>query len=247
MRGPVVDALLPPAILALLALVLLASRRRRAAIIALLALMLFGTEGVPHVLITPLLLPRAAPPARAPGAIVVLAGGLPELLDTSRTTPSLDTLKRLRTAAALSRTSGTPILVSGARAADGSVPVGTQMARSLEHDFHVPAAWTETASTNLWQSAAASAGILHQQGIEDVYLVAQPWELRLAASVFRTAGLGVTPVAVRYGEARTLDLTAFAVDAPAWLDSALALREWTGLACQAVSACAAWMRTQPAE
>ena len=179
-----------------------------------------------------------------PGAIVVLSSGLPELLDTSRTTPSLETLKRLRTAAALHRRTGAPILVSGARAPDGPVPLAAQMALSLQTDFNVPTSWAETTSTNLWQSAAASADILHKAGVDSIYLVAQPWELRLSGSVFRAAGLAVTPAPIPHADQRPLGATALVIMTPAWLDSALALRQWVGLACQALPPCVTFMRTQ---
>ena len=182
-----------------------------------------------------------------PGAIVVLASGLPELLDTSRTAPSIETLRSLRTAAALSRATGTPILVSGARAATGPTPVATQMAQSLENDFQVPATWTETQSVNLWQSAVDSAALLRDAGVSRIYLVGQPWELRLSMSVFQAAGLIVTPAPIPHAASRRLDASAFVIITPAWLDSALALREWAGLACQALPYCAAWMRTQTAQ
>lgn len=245
MSDPAVDALLPPAILALLALVCLVAGRRRAAVVTLAALVLFASVGIPHLLIAPLLLPSVLAtqlPDPPPGAIVVLASGLPDLLDTSQTTPSLETLVRLRTAATLSRATGTPILVSGARAADGPVPIATYMARSLDADFGVRARWAETGSANLWQSAVATADLLRRAGVTGIYLVAQPWELRLSGSVFRAAGLVVVPAPVRSGERRTLDLSALVVITPAWLDSALALREWAGIACQALAPCVAWMR-----
>ena len=194
------------------------------------------------MLVTPLLLPPAAPPSQAPGVIVVLASGHPELLDTSRTTPSLETLKRLRTAAALARATRTPILVSGARPSDTPVPVATQMALSLDADFGVPATWAETASANLWQSAAATAAILRTAGITGIYLVAEPWELRLSGSVFRAVGLTVTPAPVPHAGQRALDVSSLVVLTPAWLDSMLALREWAGLACQALAPCVDWMR-----
>ena len=247
MINPAADALLPPAILAVLAFVLLVTRRRRAATLAVFALVVFALQGVPYLLIAPLLLPRASPaePASsapgAPGAIVVLSSGLPELLDTSRTTPSLETLKRLRTAAALFRRTGVPILVSGARAPDGPVPLAAQMALSLQTDFNVPTTWAETNSTNLWQSAAASADMLRKAGIDRIYLVAQPWELRLSGSVFRAAGLAVTPAPIPHADRRPLGASALATMTPAWLDSALALRQWAGLACQGLAPCAAWM------
>lgn len=242
MTGPVVDALLPPAILAVLTGILFVAGPRRWAIGVLAALVLLSVEGVPHVLMTPLLRVEPVSETLLPGAIVVLASGMPELLDPSRTVPSMETLKSLRTAAAVYRRTGLPILVSGARAPDGDGSVADGMAVSLDMDFGVPTVWREAASTNVWQSAAATAGILRDAGIVGIYLVGQPWELRLGASVFRAAGLQVTPAPVPYRRQRTLDLTSLVAFTPAWLESAVAIREWAGLACQATPLCVAWMR-----
>ncbi|MDP9096476.1 MAG: YdcF family protein [Pseudomonadota bacterium] len=243
MTDPIVDALLPPAILAILTALFFVTGRRRLTIGALVGLILFSVEGVPHLLITPLLLGPPSETTLIPGAIVVLAAGRPEWLDPSRTVPSMETLKRLRTAAALHRRTGLPILVSGSRAPDGGSPVAAGMALSLNSDFSVPTAWQETASTNLWQSADASAAILHAAGIGAIYLVGQAWELRLSGSVFTAAGLHVTPEAVPYRRQRALDWTALVAFTPTWLDSAVALREWAGLACQATPLCVAWMKS----
>ena len=218
--------------------------RHRAAAFALVALVLLAVEGVPHLLTAPLLLPPTVAPSAQPGAIVVLDSGLPDLLDTSRTAPSIETLKHLRTAAALSRATGKPILVSGAHASDRPLPLATQMALSLEGDFGVRATWAETKSVNLWQSAVATAAILRAAGITGIYLVAQPWELRLSASVFRAAGLAVTPSPIPGAGERTLDPSALVFITPVWLDSALAICQWAGIACQALSPCVAYMRDQ---
>ncbi len=233
---------MPPAILAVLAAILLAAGRRRWAVIIMMALVLLSVEGVAHVLVTPLLRYKPGSDAATPGAIIVLASGLPEWLDTSRTVPGLETLKSLRTAAAVHRRTGLPVLVSGARVADNGAPVADAMAASLDADFGVPVLWREAASTNLWQSASATAGILRGAGISTVYLVAQPWEMRLGASVFGAAGLRVTPAPVPYRRQRTLDWTGFVAFTPAWLESAIAIRQWAGLACQAMPLCVAWMR-----
>jgi len=251
MTGPVADALLPPAILAVLVAGLLLIGHRRWAITALVALVLLSVESVPHVLISPLLQFKEVAEKAPPGAIVVLASDMPDFLDTSRTVPSMETLKSLRTAAAVHRRTGLPILVSGASAPIGDAPgdargagapVADGMADSLSQDFDAPVAWRETVSTNLWQSATATAGLLRGAGIDGIYLVGQPWELRLGVAVFRAAGLRVTPEAVPFRRQRTLDLTGLIAFTPAWLESAVAIRQWAGLACQAMPLCVAWMR-----
>lgn len=235
-------ALLPPASGPFLALCLLLGRCRRVACVVVAVLVLLSMPAVPHLLVGPLLLSPGPVPARPPRAIVVLASGMPELLDTSRTAPGIETLALLRAAAAVSRRTGTPVLVSGARSAEGTVPVAAAMARSLRADFAVRPGWVETGSTNLWQSAAASAAMLAAAGIGDIYLVAQPWELRLRSAVFRDAGLSVTPAPVPHAAPRPLGLDALLPLTSSWVDSAVALGEWAGLACQALPPCVTWMR-----
>ncbi|MDT7953554.1 MAG: YdcF family protein, partial [Acetobacteraceae bacterium] len=235
------DALLPPAILAVLGFALAVTGRTRGALFVLIALVILAVEGVPHLLMEPLV-PLGAAEAGTPGAIVVIATGSPALLDTSRTAPSLSTLMRLRTAAAVYRRTKLPILVSGGPSPDGPVPLATEMAVSLRDDFGVPATWAETSSTNLWQSAAASAAILRKAGITEVDLVMQPWEFRLAAAAYRDAGLRVDLVPVVQAAARPLDWSALVLLTPVWLDSARAIEQWAGLTCQAIGPCVAWMR-----
>lgn len=243
MTGPLA-ALLPPASGPFLALFLLLCRRRRAAAFVIAALVLLSMPVVPQLLVGPLLLPPSPAPGRPPGAIVVLASGTPELLDPSRTVPGIETLAVLRAAAALSRQTGTPILVSGARSSDRAVPVALGMARSLQDDFQVQPGWADTRSTNLWQSAATSAAMLGAAGIGDIYLVAQPWELRLRAAVFRDAGLRVTPAPVPHAVPGPPGLDALLPLTLGWVDSVVALGEWAGLGCQALPPCVAWMRRE---
>lgn len=239
----IAGGLLPPAILPVVALILLLADRRRSAGLLLALLVLLSVEAVPQFLCAGLLLPGRPARDLPLGAIVVLASNSPGLLDPSRTVPGIETLKRLRTAAALHRRTGTPILVSGARDADGPIPVATAMADSLDTDFGVRAAWTETRSTNPWQSAAAIAAMLQAAGITRIYVVAQPWEMRLATSIFRGAGLDVVPAEIPNAQPQRFGFDALVAITPVWLDSAVALRQWVGLACQATPTCVAWMRS----
>lgn len=241
MTGALLDALLPPTGLALLALVLLIARRWRSGALALALLVALSTDGVARLLFGGLMLTAAAP-GPAPGAIVILPGDVPELLDASAAAPGLDTLKRLRVGAALGRQTALPILVTGGRVWDGHPSPAAAMAASLRDEFQAPVRWEEARSRNLWQSASYSAAMLQDAGISRVFLVAEPWEERLAAALFQRAGIEVTPAPVRHPDPLTIDATMFLSFAPAWLDSTVALRQWAGLACNAVAPCAAWMQ-----
>ncbi len=233
-----VDALLPPAGLALLALALLLARRRREAALAMAALAALSTGALSRALLGSLLL-SPAPPGRPPGAIVVLPGGAQELINPSGDEPGLFTLDRLRTAAALQRRTGLPILVSGGSAEDGG------MAASLHDDFRVPVRWEETRSRTIWQRADYSAAMLHAAGISRVWLVADAWDERLAAAAFRRAGIEVAPAPVRRPDPLVFEWFTVLPDTSAWLDSALAIRQWAGLACDALPLCQALVGAKP--
>jgi uncharacterized SAM-binding protein YcdF (DUF218 family) len=239
------DALLPPAVCGLLALVLLLARRPRGAAAALAVLVALSTPLVGRLLLGPLLLPPAAAPGEPPGAIVILPGDALDLLNPAGTEPGLYTLDRLRTGAALQRRTALPILVSGGQAPDGRTPQASAMAESLRADFQVPVRWQETRSRSVWQSAAYSGVLLREAGIGRVYLVADGWDERLAVKAFRRAGVEVTPAPVRRPDPLSLDRYVFLPGTPGWLDSMLALRQWAGLACSALPLCAAWATGGP--
>ena len=232
--------LLPPAGLALLALLLLLGRWWRLGTMTLTVLVALSMDGASRLLISGLDVP-SAPPGPLPGAIVILPGEALEALNPAGTPPGIYTLARLRSGAALQRQTALPILVTGGRAPGETEAEAKGMAASLRRDFRVPVRWEETRSQNLWQSAAYSAAMLQADGVSRVYLVADAPDERLATSAFRRAGVVVTPAPVRRPDPLTLEPSIFLTFAPAWLESGLALRQWAGLACDAVPACVAWM------
>ena len=239
MSGLSAAALLPPTGLALLALILLALGRRRGGAFALLLLVALSTEGVARILIGGLLIGPSA--AAAPAAIVILGGDAPDLLNPSGFEPGLNTLEHLRAGAALQRRTALPILVTGGQRPDGNTPQAAGMAASLREDFQVPVRWEEASSQNVWQAAARSAALLEAAGIGSAYLVSDAWDERLAVAAFRRAGIAITTAPVPRPDPWTLEPAVLVAVTSVWLDSALALRQWAGLACDATPPCRSWM------
>lgn len=237
--NPAIADALSPAGLGLLALVLLLAGWRRSGAAALMVLIALSTALAGRLLLAGLVLP-ASPPGAPPGAIVILPGDLTGLLNPSEAEPGLYTLDRLRTGAALQRRTALPILVTGGRTPDDQTPQASAMAQSLRDDFQVPVRWEETRSRGVWQSAAHSAALLREAGIDRVYLVVDGWDERLAGNAFRRAGIAVTLAPVRRPDPLSLDRYVLLPGTPGWLDSALALRQWAGLACDALPLCAEW-------
>lgn len=238
MSGSLVRALLPPAGLALLALVLLLGRRRGPVAVVLLVLVALATRGASRVLLGGLLV-VSAPPGTPPGAIVVLPGDAPDMINPAGEEPGLFTLDRLRTAAALQRRTALPILVTGgAEQAAG-------MAESLRDDFRVPVRWEETRARDVWQSAAYSAELLQSAGVSRVFLVTDAWDERLAAAAFHRAGIEVTPAPVHRPNPLAFDRFILFPGTPAWLDSAVAIQQWAGLTCDALPLCLALVKPGP--
>ena len=168
---------------------------RRLTWLSLIALILFGMPIVSGNLLRALEtgLPTTPPPGHPPQAIVVLSA---ELIRTHQETlgvrPGLLTLDRLRTAAALHRRTGLPILVSGGTGQVGAATLAAVMAQSLKDDFQTPARWVEDKSTDTWENAHFSADILRAEGITSIYLVTHSWHMRRALVAFRHTGLIVT-------------------------------------------------------
>ncbi len=240
MSGLPATALLPPTGLALLAFVLLLFGFRRTGGVALLLLIALSMEGVARLLIGGLLV-GAMPAGASPGAIIVLGGDAPDLLNPSGLEPGLNTLDHLRSGAALQRRTALPILVAGGQRPDARTARSAGMAASLREDFQVPVRWEEGRSQNIWQAARYGAALLRADGIVTAYLVADAWDERLAIAAFRRDGIAITPAPVRRSDPLTLEPAVLVAVTSVWLDSALSLRQWAGLACNAVPPCVEWM------
>lgn len=224
--------LLPPGciILALIAAGLTCKRTPRIARItlwsAIAALYLASTPLVSSRALDALAPPPAATASANVGAIVVLGG---DVRDTAPAVVGPLTLERLRRAAALHRSTGQPLLVTGGRVPPSDAPVAELMAEALQSDFGVPVRWRETRSRNTWQNAVHSGALLRGEGIDSVYLVTQPWHLRRARYSFRAQGMHVVPVPASPPSPRRLQASGLLPRAAALHGTYYALHEALGL------------------
>ena len=230
----------PPVNLAVIAALALLAGRRRLAVACLALLLLLAVPAVADGLIVTLEWgqaggdPGLGETTRAQ-AIVVLGAEVARSAD-GRTLPGPLSLQRLRAAAALSRRTGLPLLVSGGITRPGTAPVAVAMADSLREDFGVPARWTEDRSADTFENARDSAAILRSAGVETVFVVTDPWHMRRAMAAFRAAGFpaiaapGPTPGRDGLGWEDLIPRVS------AWQRSYFALHEWIGVAWYALRA-----------
>jgi uncharacterized SAM-binding protein YcdF (DUF218 family) len=187
-------------------------------------LLTFAIEAVPP--------PQAAP---APAAIVILSGDAGRLDDGAAVVGPL-TLERERAGAALARSSGLPVLVSGGVIPSLRQSLAALMTHSLEQDFATPVRWQETDSRDTWENARYSAALLAADGIRSVFLVTHAWHMRRALIAFRHFGIAAQPAPVPFSPTLRLRPGDFMPSLRGWADSYYALHEWLGCAWYALRA-----------
>ncbi len=223
---------LPPARLALAALLALLLRGRLARAVALLSLVGLVLLSLPIVsmpLLASLDVPAGTGDA-SPQAIVVLGGDVDRIAGPPGAALGALSLERVRAGAALHRQSGLPVLVSGGIVDDLPLTVGALMAESMADDFGVPVRWTEAVSPTTWENAEYSAAMLSRAGIGRVYLVTHAWHMRRSLLAFRRAGIDAVPAPVRLDPWPRVRPGEFLPRTSAWLNSFYAMHEWIGLA-----------------
>lgn len=176
-------------------------------------------------------LPTRPLPGHPPQAIIVLGAEVIRSRDEPLgVRPGLLTLDRLRTAAALHRRTGLPILATGGTSQIDVAAVGLAMERSLRDDFQAPARWVEAKSLDTWENARFSADILRAEGITSVYVVTSSWHMKRALLAFKGTGLIVTaaptPVDIPLGP----QIEGFMPHASILQLGYYAVHEWIGLA-----------------
>lgn len=225
---------LPPANLAILALLLLVLVRRRVgrvlAGLCLALLVLLSLPVVATALIATLDVAPTVGASAAPGAIVVLGGDVHRSPDPPGASIGPLSLERVRAGAALQRRTGLPVLVSGGIVADLPVPVGVLMTTSMTDDFGIPVRWTEPVSLTTWENARDSAPLLTAAGITRVLLVTHAWHMRRSVLAFQHFGIAADPAPVQRDPAPELRLQTIMPSAGAWAASFNAIHEWAGLA-----------------
>lgn len=206
---------------------------RRLTWVSLIALILLGMPAVSYGMLLALEsgLPLTPPADHPPQAIVVLGA---EVIRAHQEKlglrPGLLTLDRLRTAAALHRSTGLPILVTGGMTQSNTPAVGLVMAQSLADDFQTPVDWVESKSIDTWENARFSADILRAKGITSIYLVTHSWHMRRALLAFRDTGLTVTAAPTSFDDPLGPNVSDFLPRAAGWQTGYFAIHEWIGYA-----------------
>ena len=218
--------------LAVVGLLLLKTRRRRAGLFLLAAsvisLYLLSTPLAVSVLLSAL---DRHPPLDPSGAgrpdaqaIVVLSAGKTEALEFGGEVVSAMALERLRYAVWLQRQVERPILLTGV--------TSSLMAQALENWFGAEARWVEDESRNTHEHAVNCAGLLRDTGIARIYLVTHYWHMPRAVASFRQVdGLEVVPAPLGFNAGDDRDWYD-----PRWLmpatvhqhAAAHAIHEWIG-------------------
>ena len=174
-------------------------------------------------------LPLTPPATDPPGAIVILSAEA--LRDNGVLEPGPLTLERLRTGAALYRSTGLPVLVTGGKADDDDDgTLAATMVRSLRDDFNVPVRWVEEVSRDTRENAAFSAPLLLRDGVRSAYVVTHAWHIKRSVLAFAGTGIAMTAAPVRMDEGSQGHLSDFVPRARSWQDSYWALHEWAGIA-----------------
>lgn len=228
MLSTLIDLLLPPTSLAVLALAVLWLRRGARLAVPLLGLLvLLSLPAVSETLLAALDPAEEAPPGTPPGAIVILSADVDRLRGGGTDIGAL-TLERERAGAALARRTGLPVLVTGG-IVTAPPPVGELMGRSMQEDFGIAVRWIEAKSPTTWENAAYSAPLLQADGIGSVFLVTHAWHMRRSLIAFRRAGLQATAAPVRMDPWPRLSVGTVTPRASSWMRSYFALHEWVGL------------------
>jgi uncharacterized SAM-binding protein YcdF (DUF218 family) len=146
--------------------------------------------------------------AAAPGAIVILGGGLKY---DSRETPHATNLNqraavRVHYGAYLAKHSELPVLVSGGVGGGFTASESFVMARTLAEAYGVQARWQEASSQTTAENAYFSAIELKAAGIKKIVLVTQAYHMRRSALAFEAQGLEVVMAPCGFLSGRSADM-----------------------------------------
>lgn len=137
-------------------------------------------------------------------------------------------LQRCRYAAALSKRTGVPIIVSGGVLRPDRRAVAEVLRDFIQDELHVPVRWTECRSLTTRQNARFSAEILKAEGITKVAVVTHAWHMPRAIMVCEAAGLEVLPAPTAAATPPHNTRAALVPRARSFRDSSWALHEWAG-------------------
>ncbi|MAR93313.1 MAG: YdcF family protein [Pseudomonadota bacterium] len=130
---------------------------------------------------------------QAPGAIVVLGGGIHKAPpEYGRSVVAAYSLQRLMYGVELHRATGLPLLLSGGNPSQAERSEAEAMAEILRA-WAIEPGWVETNSLTTWENASYSAAYLEHEGIDRILLVTSAWHLPRAVYSFQQAGTEVIP------------------------------------------------------
>ncbi len=131
-------------------------------------------------------------------AIVILGGGRQkgalDLLDYQYQNLSPQSMERLRAGARLAKAINLPILLTGGapdRIDARDLSEAKVMSMVLKQEIGIDARWVEEQYNTTQENALQSAKILHQEGVETIYLVTHFWHMPRAKSQFEKQELRV--------------------------------------------------------
>lgn len=165
-------------------------------------------------------------------AIVVIGGGIrqfaPEYAQTI--TVNYHSLERLRYAATLARLTHLPLLVSGGKVFDQTLPSeASAMRKALTDDFQVTPQWLEDQSRNTAENARFSYALLAKQQIYKIILVTHALHMPRAAQAFRDSGFEVLPAPTAFLADRSAEnIFSFLPSVKAFMESTAVIHECMG-------------------
>lgn len=166
----------------------------------------------------------------APGAIVLLGGGMVRFADEYQRMRLTDgSVRRTLYAATLAEQSGLPVLITGGGRGEDSPDIEAERMGDLLRQLGGEAQWLETRSRTTWENAWYSAPLLKAAGIETVVLVTDAWHMRRAVRCFQAVGINVVPAPTAFRNGAYTDVRIFIPDSRALEDVSDALREWLGI------------------
>lgn len=170
--------------------------------------------------------PAISQPVKTDAEAIVVLGSSTYLQAPEYGTDSLKkwALERVRYAAWLHKATGLPILTTGGKPIDQSLPEAVIAESVLKNEFTAQVNWVESKSRTTQENAQFSCQLLAQANIKKILLVTHAWHMKRSMAVFKQHCQGISSQA-----APTLFTTLTELDTGifAWIPTAGSLRQNT--------------------